>query len=118
MGPQISFPHPRTTILHTHFQSVQCDFGESPDVHEVLEISVSTKDDNMSTSDGESTEDNLNVVEWESSEESISDSKETIVSLYIRGVSEKLGKVCIHLGVKPIFKPQNTLRNMLMHVKE
>ena len=90
MGPQISFPHPRTPILHTHFQSVQCDFGESSDVHEVLEISVSTKDDSMSTSDGESTEDsrakmedNLNVVEWESSEESISDSKETIVSLYI-----------------------------------
>ena len=37
---------------------------------------------------------------------------------YVRGVSEKLKKVCIPLGVKPIFKPQNTLRNMLMHVKE
>ena len=36
---------------------------------------------------------------------------------YIRGVSEKLEKVCPPLGDNPIFKPQNILRNMLMHVK-
>ena len=37
---------------------------------------------------------------------------------YIRGVSEKLEKVCPPLGVNPILKPQNILRDMLMHVKE
>ena len=37
---------------------------------------------------------------------------------YVRGVSEKLEKVCTPLGVKTIFRPQKTLRNMLMQVKQ
>ena len=42
-------------------------------------------------------------------------SNETIVFPYVRGISEKTGGLQC---VKPIFKPQKTLRNMLMHVKE
>ena len=37
---------------------------------------------------------------------------------YVRGVSEKLEKVCAPLGVKTIFRPQKTLRSMLMQVKQ
>ena len=63
----------------TNFQPVRCDFGKLSDKHKVVEVSVSTKDYSMSTSDGKSTEesrarmeDNWNVAERESSEESIS----------------------------------------------
>ena len=31
---------------------------------------------------------------------------------YVRGVSEKLEKVCAPLGVKTIFRPQKTLRSI------
>ena len=46
------------------------------------------------------------------------EAKKPLFLTYVRGVSEKLEKVCIPLGVKPVFMPQNTLRNMLMHVTE
>ena len=37
---------------------------------------------------------------------------------YVRGVSERLEKVCAPLGVKAVFKPQRTMRQMLVQVKE
>ena len=37
---------------------------------------------------------------------------------YVRGESKKLEKVCAPLGVKTIFRPQKTLRSMLMQVKQ
>ena len=37
---------------------------------------------------------------------------------YIRGTSEKLEKVCASLGVKAMFKPQRTMRSLLVQVKE
>ena len=36
---------------------------------------------------------------------------------YIKGLSEKIEKVCAPLGVKPVFKPMRTLRQDLMKVK-
>ena len=36
---------------------------------------------------------------------------------YIRGVSEKIERICFHLGVKVISKSQDTLRQSLMKVK-
>ena len=37
---------------------------------------------------------------------------------YVRGVSEKLEKVCAPLGVKTIFRPQKTLWSIVMRVKQ
>ena len=37
---------------------------------------------------------------------------------YVRGVSEELEKVCTYFGVKVVSKPQITMRDMLMKVKE
>ena len=37
--------------------------------------------------------------------------------LYIRGTSEKL-KVCVPLGFKAVFKPQRTMRSLLVQVKK
>ena len=37
---------------------------------------------------------------------------------YVREVSEKLEKVCAPLGVKTIFRPQKTLRSIVMQVKQ
>ena len=37
---------------------------------------------------------------------------------YIRGTSEKLDKACAPLGVKTVFKPQRTIRQLLVQVKE
>ena len=37
---------------------------------------------------------------------------------YIRGTSVKLEKVCAPLGVKAVFKPQRTMRSLLVQVKE
>ncbi len=37
---------------------------------------------------------------------------------YIRGTSEKLEKACAPLGVKTVFKPQRTMRQLLVRVKE
>ena len=37
---------------------------------------------------------------------------------YVHGVSERLEKVCASLGVKAVFKPQRTIRQMLVQVKE
>ena len=37
---------------------------------------------------------------------------------YVRGLSEKLEKVCALLGVNTIFRPRKTLRSMLMQVKQ
>ena len=37
---------------------------------------------------------------------------------YVREVSEKLEKVCAPLGVKTIFRPQKTLRSIVMRVKQ
>ena len=36
---------------------------------------------------------------------------------YIRGLSEKIAKVCAPLGVKPVFRPKRTLKRELMQVK-
>ena len=37
---------------------------------------------------------------------------------YVRGVSEKMEKVCAPLGLKAIFRPQMTLRSIVMQVKQ
>ena len=37
---------------------------------------------------------------------------------YVRGVSERLEKVCAPLGVKAVLKPQRTIRQTLVQVKE
>ena len=37
---------------------------------------------------------------------------------YVRWLSEKLEKVCAPLGIKAVFKPSNTLRQSLVHVKK
>ena len=37
---------------------------------------------------------------------------------YIRWISEQLEKVCAPLGIKAVFKPSNTLRQSLVHVKK
>ena len=36
---------------------------------------------------------------------------------YIKGLSEKIAKVCVPLGVKPVFRPKKTLKRELMQVK-
>ena len=36
---------------------------------------------------------------------------------YIRGLSEKIAKVCAPLGVKPVFRPKRTLKRELIQVK-
>ena len=46
------------------------------------------------------------------------DSAKPMFLPYVRGVSEKLEKVCAPQGVKTIFRPQQTLRNKLMQVKQ
>ena len=37
--------------------------------------------------------------------------------MYIKGLSEKIAKVCAPLGVKPVFRPKKTLKRELMQVK-
>lgn len=37
---------------------------------------------------------------------------------YVKGISEKIERVCRPLNIKAIFKTTNTLRNHLMHVKQ
>ena len=46
------------------------------------------------------------------------DSAKPMFLSYVRGVSEKLEKVCAPLGVKTIFRPQQTLRSKLMQVRQ
>ncbi len=46
------------------------------------------------------------------------DSAKPMFLPYVRGVSKKLEIVCIPLGVKTIFRPQQTLRSKLMQVKQ
>ena len=36
---------------------------------------------------------------------------------YVRQLSEKLEKVCAPLGIKAVFKPSNTLRQSMVHLK-
>ena len=36
---------------------------------------------------------------------------------YIKGLSEKIVKVCVLLGVKPVFRPKRTLKRELIQVK-
>ena len=36
---------------------------------------------------------------------------------YIRGLSEKIAKVCAPLGVKPVFRPKRDLKRELIQVK-
>ena len=38
--------------------------------------------------------------------------------LYIHQLSEKIEKVCAPLGIKAAFKPTNTMRQSLVHVKK
>ena len=40
-----------------------------------------------------------------------------LCTLYIRGLSEKIKKVCVPLGVNLVFKPMRTLRQDLVKVK-
>ena len=40
-----------------------------------------------------------------------------LCSPYIKGQSEKIAKVCVPLGVKPVFRPKKTLNRELMQVK-
>ena len=42
----------------------------------------------------------------------------TLHILYVRGLSEKIEKTCAPLGVKAIFKPQSTLKQLLVKVKQ
>ena len=37
---------------------------------------------------------------------------------YVHGLSEKIGKTCACLGVKAVFKPQSTLKQLLVKVKQ
>ena len=45
------------------------------------------------------------------------DPPKTLCTPYIRGLSEKIAKVCAPLGVKPVFRPKRTLKRELMQVK-
>ena len=45
------------------------------------------------------------------------DPPKTLCTPYIRGLSEKIAKVCAPLGVKPVFRPRRTLKRELMQVK-
>ena len=42
----------------------------------------------------------------------------TLHILYVRGHSEKIEKTCAHLRVKAVFKPQSTLKQLLVKVKQ
>ena len=54
--------------------------------------------------------------DWQQQEEE--EAMKPLFVPYVRGLSERLEKVCTPLGVRPIFKLQNTLRRMLMQVKD
>ena len=54
--------------------------------------------------------------DWQQQEEE--EAMKPLFVPYVRGLSERLEKVCTPLGVRPIFKPWNTLRRMLMQVKD
>ena len=41
----------------------------------------------------------------------------TLLLPYVRGLSDRLEKACAPLGVKAVFKPQNTLKQLLVRVK-
>ena len=41
----------------------------------------------------------------------------TLCTPYIKGLNEKIAKVCVPLGVKPVFRPKKTLKRELMQVK-
>ncbi|MDA8010421.1 MAG: reverse transcriptase domain-containing protein, partial [Alphaproteobacteria bacterium] len=45
------------------------------------------------------------------------DAPKILCTPYIRGLSEKIEKVCAPLGVKPVFRPKKTLKKELMQVK-
>ena len=45
------------------------------------------------------------------------DPPKTMCLPYVQGLSEKLERVCTSLGVKAVFKPVRTLRQILMQVK-
>ena len=51
------------------------------------------------------------------SEPASEDPPKTMCLPYIQGLSEKLERVCTSLGVKAVFKPVRTLRQILMQVK-
>ena len=45
------------------------------------------------------------------------DAPKILCTPYIRGLSEKIEKVCAPLGVKPVFRPKRTLKTEQMQVK-
>ena len=49
--------------------------------------------------------------------EQLDDAPKILCTPYIRGLSEKIEKVCAPLGVKPVFRPKRTLKRELMQVK-
>ena len=49
--------------------------------------------------------------------EQLDDAPKILCTPYIRGLSEKIKKVWAPLGVKPVFRPRNTLKRELMQVK-
>ena len=49
--------------------------------------------------------------------EQLDDAPKILCSPYIRGLSEKIEKVWATLGMKPAFRPRNTLKIELLQVK-
>ena len=45
------------------------------------------------------------------------DAQKVLCTPYVKGLSEKIEKICTPLGVKPVFKPGRMLRQELMKVK-
>ena len=51
-------------------------------------------------------------------QKSTTDEQRVLCLPYIRQLSEKIEKVCAPLGIKAVFKPTNTTRQSLLHVKK
>ncbi len=49
--------------------------------------------------------------------EQLDEAPKVLCTPYIKGLSEKIAKVCAPLGVKPVFRPKRTLKRELMQVK-
>ena len=49
--------------------------------------------------------------------EQLDEALKILCTPYIKGLSEKIAKVCVPLGVKPVFRLKKTLKKELMQVK-
>ena len=50
-------------------------------------------------------------------QQQVDEAPKILCTPYIKGLSEKIAKVCAPLGVKPVFRPKKTLKRELMQVK-